>query len=169
MPDKKEPAPDYVTKTPRPWGYFRLLDQGPGFSVKALFVKGEQRLSLQRHAHRAERWTVAMGHAVATVHGVKHALAPGDSIRIPVGAAHRLANPAKESLVVIEVQVGECDELDIIRISDDYGRVTPCQCKDPLDKGITHCQDKPCFTTPAIIVSLKEKQFIPPHPGGRNF
>lgn len=115
--------PDYVTKTVRPWGHFRLLDQGPGFLAKALLVKPKQRLSLQRHAHRAERWTVAMGHGVASVAGVKHALAPGDTLFIPVGVEHRLENKASEPLVVIEVQIGECSETDIERVADDYGRV----------------------------------------------
>jgi mannose-6-phosphate isomerase-like protein (cupin superfamily) len=114
--------PDYTKKTERPWGHFRLLDQGPGFAAKALLVKGEQRLSMQLHRLRAERWTVAMGNAIATVKGVKHALAVGDTIFIPVGVPHRLANPAKEPLVVIEVQFGECSELDLVRIEDDYGR-----------------------------------------------
>ncbi len=114
--------PDYSTKTVRPWGHFRLLDQGPGFVAKALLVKGEQRLSMQTHSLRAERWTVAMGNAIATVRGVKHALAVGDTIFIPIGVPHRLANPKKETLVVIEVQFGECREDDIVRVDDDYGR-----------------------------------------------
>ena len=123
MTSKKEPVPDYATKIIRPWGHFRRLDQCPGFAVKALLVKGEQRLSLQRHQHRAERWTVAMGYAIATVSGIKYSLTPGQTIFIPVGAPHRLANPAKEPLVVIEVWFGDrLDELDIVRLEDDYGR-----------------------------------------------
>lgn len=124
MTSKKEPVPDYATKTIRPWGHFRRLDQGPGFAVKALLVKGEQRLSLQRHEHRAERWTVAMGLAVATVNGVKYALNAGETIFVPRGAPHRLANPAKEPLVVIEVWIGDVlDEADIERLADDYSRI----------------------------------------------
>ncbi len=114
--------PDYSTKTVRPWGHFRLLDQGPGFAAKVLLVKGEQRLSMQTHSLRAERWTVAMGNAIATVRGVKHALAVDDTIFIPIGVPHRLANIANEPLVVIEVQLGECLEDDIIRLEDMYGR-----------------------------------------------
>lgn len=110
---------DYTTKTVRPWGHFRMLDQGPGFLAKAILVKGGERTSLQTHRLRAERWTVAMGNAVATVRGVKHALAVGDTIFVPVGVPHRLANIAKEPLVVIEVQIGECSEEDIVRIDDD--------------------------------------------------
>ena len=113
---------DCTTKTVRPWGHFRMLDQGPGFLAKALLVKGGQRTSLQTHRLRAERWTVAMGSAVATVRGMKHALAVGEAIFVPVGAPHRLANIAKDPLVVIEVQIGECQELDIERLEDDYGR-----------------------------------------------
>ena len=114
---------DYTTKTVRPWGHFRFLDQGPGFLAKAMLVKGGQRTSLQLHRLRAERWTVAMGNAIATVEGVKHALAVGDTIFVPIGAPHRLANIAKEPLVMIEVQIGECREDDLVRVEDDYGRV----------------------------------------------
>jgi mannose-6-phosphate isomerase-like protein (cupin superfamily) len=125
MPDDKK-TPDYSTKTVRPWGHFRHLDQGPGFVAKAILVKGEQRLSLQRHQHRAETWTVAMGVAIATVNGVKHALSAGESIRIPLGATHRLTNPAKEPLVIIEVWIGaDLREDDIERLEDDYGREKP--------------------------------------------
>ena len=126
MPEEKWTVPDYVTKTIRPWGHFRRLDQGPGFAVKAILVKGEQRLSLQKHRHRAERWTVATGRALATVNGVKYALAPGETVFVPVGAPHRLANPAKEPLVVIEVWIGDrLEEGDIERLADDYGREKP--------------------------------------------
>ncbi len=143
--------PDYETKHARPWGHFRLLDQGPGFVAKAILVKGEQRTSLQRHAHRAETWTVAMGTAIATLNGVKTALNVGETIRIPVGAAHRLANPAKEPLVVIEVWIGaDLREDDIERLADDYGRV-------PLpDCGVVASS-----SAPTLIGDGNNERFIP--------
>ena len=116
------PANDYATKHERPWGHFRLLDQGPGFVVKALLVKGEQRLSFQRHVKRAETWTGAMGTARVSIGGVKRELRPGEAVHIPPGVEHRLENCGREPVVVIEVQIGDCDELDITRVSDDYGR-----------------------------------------------
>lgn len=129
MPDEKTPTPpDYTTKHVRPWGHFRLLDRGPGFVAKAILVKPNQRLSLQRHSHRAERWTVAMGHGVASVDGTKYALAPGDGLFIPVGAVHRLENKASTPLVIIEVWIGDdLREDDIVRIQDDYGRAQPLE------------------------------------------
>ncbi|MBS3927773.1 MAG: phosphomannose isomerase type II C-terminal cupin domain [Sphingomonadales bacterium] len=165
MPNDK--APDYTTKTTRPWGHFRLLDQGPGFIVKAMLVKGEQRLSLQRHTHREERWTVAMGNAVATVSGVKHALAAGDSVVIPRGAAHRLANPAKEPLMVVEVWLGnDLREDDIERLEDDYGRVEFAKggviSGPPKDIKIGNGEKE-------HVVPLKETKHIEKHPGGRNW
>lgn len=115
----------YAEKHVRPWGYFRLLDQGPGFVVKALLVKGHQRLSLQRHAKRDEQWVVVMGTGTASLGDMKIALKPGDSLRVPRGATHRLINPGAEPLIIIETQTGEPDEDDIERLEDDYGRKSP--------------------------------------------
>ena len=122
---KMTPAEAAKERIVRPWGHYKVLDHGPGFLVKALLVKGKQRLSLQRHQHRDEQWTVAMGIAVASVNGQKVELRPGQTLHIPRGAAHRIANPAEAPMVFIEVQTGEdLREDDIERLEDDYGRLS---------------------------------------------
>ena len=107
----------------RPWGRWDTLIEEPGFKVKRILVKPGQRLSYQTHARRAERWTVARGTAQVTLDGKDVRLAEGGMIEIPLGAAHRLANPGVGELIVIEVQLGDyLGEDDIKRLSDDYGR-----------------------------------------------
>lgn len=117
----------YAEKHPRPWGHFKFLDVGPGFAAKALLVKGGQRTSLQRHAKRSETWTVAMGRLTVAIGGRKFDLGPGDSAFVPVGAEHRISNVGVEPAVLIEVQIGACDEADIVRLEDDYGRTAPAE------------------------------------------
>jgi len=107
----------------RPWGCYAVLDEGADYKVKRIEVLAGKRLSYQRHASRAEHWAVVRGLADVTLDGTRHTLSPGDSIDIPVGAAHRIANPGDESLVFIEVQRGTyLGEDDIVRLDDDYGR-----------------------------------------------
>jgi mannose-6-phosphate isomerase len=108
----------------RPWGSWHILDVGDGFQVKRLVVKPGARLSLQSHRHRAEHWTVVTGIAECTIDDVVKTISVGESVDIPVGAKHRLANPGSETMVIIEVQLGSyTGEDDIIRHEDDYGRV----------------------------------------------
>ena len=107
----------------RPWGTFRVLDDRERYKVKRLTVLPGQRLSYQKHAHRAEHWVVVEGFALVTLDAVSHELTAGDSIDIPLGAAHRVENPGDTDLVLIEVQTGdEFGEDDIVRLEDDYGR-----------------------------------------------
>ena len=107
----------------RPWGNYRVLDEGATYKVKRIEVTGGKRLSYQRHSSRAEHWTVVQGRANVTLDGVDHGLSVGESIDIPVEAAHRIANPEDESLIFIEVQRGSyLGEDDIVRLEDDYGR-----------------------------------------------
>jgi mannose-6-phosphate isomerase len=108
----------------RPWGSYSVLDEAAGFKVKRIEVLGGKRLSYQRHASRAEHWVIVGGRAEVTLDGARHLLECGESIDIPVGAAHRAANPGTDTLVFIEVQRGGyLGEDDIIRLEDDYGRV----------------------------------------------
>jgi mannose-1-phosphate guanylyltransferase len=108
----------------RPWGGYTSLHMGERFQVKRLFVKPGKRLSLQKHHHRSEHWVVVRGTAEATVGETVHTLAENESIHIPVGSVHRLANPGKILLEVIEVQVGSyLGEDDIVRMDDEYGRL----------------------------------------------
>jgi mannose-1-phosphate guanylyltransferase len=96
---------------------------GERFQVKRLFVHPGKQLSLQRHHHRSEHWIVVRGTAEVTVDGTVTVLAENQSIYLPLGATHRLANPGKILLELIEVQTGSyLGEDDIVRIEDDFGR-----------------------------------------------
>jgi mannose-6-phosphate isomerase-like protein (cupin superfamily) len=107
----------------RPWGSFQVLEDQDRYKVKRLTVDGGQRLSYQRHSHRAEHWVVVEGFALVTLDDVTHELSVGDSIDVPLGTAHRVENPGHADLVFIEVQTGDYfGEDDIVRLEDDYGR-----------------------------------------------
>jgi len=107
----------------RPWGSFTLLEEQKEFKVKKIVVKPGRRLSLQKHLHRSEHWVVVKGIAEVRRGDETFILRPNESTYIPIGVLHRLANPGKVDLEVIEVQVGDyLGEDDIIRIEDDYGR-----------------------------------------------
>ncbi len=107
----------------RPWGSYTILDEGDGFKVKRIEVLPEKRLSYQKHARRSEHWFVVRGTAKVTLTGNEILVRSGESIDIPVGAAHRVENPAADLLVFIEAQTGDYfGEDDIVRLEDDYGR-----------------------------------------------
>ncbi|MFZ1923108.1 MAG: mannose-1-phosphate guanylyltransferase/mannose-6-phosphate isomerase [Xanthobacteraceae bacterium] len=110
-------------KVHRPWGSYHSVDQGPRFQVKRIVVKQGGRLSLQLHHHRAEHWVVVRGTARVTINGETKILHENESTYIPSGAKHRLENPGKIDLELIEVQTGSyLGEDDIVRIEDDYRR-----------------------------------------------
>lgn len=107
----------------RPWGSFTVLDSSPSCKVKRLAVKPGKRMSLQYHEHRSEHWVVVAGTALITLGDKNITLQANQSLFIPVGAVHRIANPGTTHLEIIEVQYGEyLEEDDIIRLEDDYGR-----------------------------------------------
>lgn len=107
----------------RPWGNYQALDLGPSYQVKRLTVLPHKRLSLQKHRHRDEHWTVVEGTAEVTVGERVLDLGPNQSVNIRKGDVHRLANHGDRPLVVIEVQYGDyLGEDDIVRIDDDFGR-----------------------------------------------
>ena len=107
----------------RPWGSWEVLDQERGYKVKRLSVAGRSRLSLQTHAHRSEHWLVVSGVATCTVDDRRTVLQVGDSLFVPRGARHRVANEERDTLLLIEVQLGSyLGEDDIVRLEDDYGR-----------------------------------------------
>ncbi|HEY6330215.1 MAG TPA: phosphomannose isomerase type II C-terminal cupin domain [Blastocatellia bacterium] len=109
----------------RPWGSFTVLDEGTDHKVKRIEVLPGKRLSYQKHSKRAEHWTVVAGAARVTIDGEVSTLYVGDCISVPVGAAHRIENPAAEPLALIEVQMGPyLGEDDIVRLQDDFGRTT---------------------------------------------
>ena len=107
----------------RPWGGYSSVLNGARFQVKKLFVKPGAKLSLQKHHHRAEHWVVVAGTAEVTIDGKVSTVNENESIYLPLGCVHRLANPGKILLEVIEVQTGSyLGEDDIIRIEDEFGR-----------------------------------------------
>ena len=107
----------------RPWGSFTVLDEGSKYKVKRIEVLPQQRLSYQKHSQRAEHWMVVQGLAKVTLDGKDVTLKTGETIDIPIGAAHRIQNPGDEPLVFIEIQRGAyLGEDDIQRLQDDYGR-----------------------------------------------
>jgi mannose-1-phosphate guanylyltransferase/mannose-6-phosphate isomerase len=110
-------------KVARPWGWYDSVDEGERFKVKRIQVKPGASLSLQMHHHRAEHWIVVKGIAEITNGEKVITLTENQSTYIPQGQAHRLANPGKEPLEIIEVQSGSyLGEDDIVRFEDNYGR-----------------------------------------------
>jgi len=122
----KEVAPalteDHL-KVHRPWGSYQSLDLGERYQVKRIVVRQGGRLSLQLHHHRAEHWVVVRGTARVTIGDTVKMLHENESIYVPSGSRHRLENPGKIDLELIEVQTGSyLGEDDIVRIEDDYNR-----------------------------------------------
>ncbi len=110
-------------KVHRPWGWYDSIDNGPRHQVKRIMVKPGASLSLQMHHHRAEHWIVVSGTAEVTNGDKVILLAENQSTYIPLGQTHRLANPGKVPLEIIEVQSGSyLGEDDIVRFEDTYGR-----------------------------------------------
>jgi mannose-1-phosphate guanylyltransferase/mannose-6-phosphate isomerase len=111
------------TRVHRPWGYYESIDAGDRFQVKRIVVKPEGALSLQMHHHRAEHWVVVSGTAKVTCGEKQFLVAENESTYIPVGVKHRLENPGKMPLHLIEVQSGGyLGEDDIVRFDDQYRR-----------------------------------------------
>ncbi|MEW6694026.1 MAG: mannose-1-phosphate guanylyltransferase/mannose-6-phosphate isomerase [Pseudomonadota bacterium] len=107
----------------RPWGSYTVLEEGPRFKIKRIEVKPGASLSLQLHHHRSEHWVVVAGMAQVTNGEKEIFVGPNESTFIPAGHPHRLANPGKIPLVMIEVQCGDyVGEDDIVRLKDQYGR-----------------------------------------------
>ena len=110
-------------KVHRPWGWYDSIDSGPRDQVKRIMVKPGAALSLQMHHHRAEHWIVVTGTAEVTVGNKVILLTENQSTYIPLGETHRLRNPGKVPLEIIEVQSGSyLGEDDIVRFEDTYGR-----------------------------------------------
>ncbi|GHC50632.1 mannose-1-phosphate guanylyltransferase/mannose-6-phosphate isomerase [Neogemmobacter tilapiae] len=114
---------DDFPRQARPWGHYETLAMGPRFQVKSIVVKPGGQLSLQSHVHRAEHWVVVEGTAQVTVGQEARLVGENQSVYIPLGAVHRLANPGKLPLRLIEVQTGAyLGEDDIRRYEDVYAR-----------------------------------------------
>lgn len=107
----------------RPWGFYESLIMGGRFQVKRIVVKPGEKLSLQKHFHRAEHWVVVSGAAMVHRDGEEVLVRENESIYLPLGCLHRLANPGRIPLELIEVQSGSyLGEDDIVRLEDTYGR-----------------------------------------------
>ena len=107
----------------RPWGYYQDIDIAARYRVKRIVVKPGSTLSLQKHFHRSEHWVVVQGTAEVTTSNDVRNVHENESIYIPIGSIHRLSNPGKIPLELIEVQVGSyLGEDDIVRLEDVYGR-----------------------------------------------
>lgn len=113
----------------RPWGLWVDWYRTPEATLKCMVVKPGARMSLQRHRHRAEVWRVISGRGEDQGTTPAVPLVPGHTHVVHVGATHRIANTGTDPLVIVELQMGDCDEHDIERIADDYARPTP-----PADK-----------------------------------
>ena len=119
------PETEFHTLVQRPWGSFENLGSGRGYQVKHIIVHPGAALSLQLHHHRAEHWTVLRGRALVRVDDQEYELHGNESIFIPLGSKHRLANDTDEPVEIIEVQIGDyLGEDDIVRFEDRYGRTS---------------------------------------------
>ena len=103
----------------RPWGSWSVLETGNRYKVKQLTVLPGRSLSLQKHMHRSEHWTVVSGTASVRINDSVETITEDNSVYIPSGAVHQLANPGKITLIVVEVQCGAyLEEDDIIRLDE---------------------------------------------------
>ena len=108
----------------RPWGSYVNLFNGKEFLIKELNVKSKGVLSLQKHYHRAEHWVVTQGKPKITLNKKHFIMEPDETIFIPLGSIHRIENPFKKPVKIIEAQIGKIlKESDIKRYQDVYGRV----------------------------------------------
>ena len=107
----------------RPWGSYTILEEGLFYKIKRITVLPGKKLSYQLHHHRSEHWIVVKGMAKVTVEGKEYFVRSGESTFVKSGLKHRLENPGKIPLEVIEIQVGEyLEEDDIVRFDDDWDR-----------------------------------------------
>jgi mannose-6-phosphate isomerase len=106
----------------REWGNFKILLDEPNVKIKKITVNPNSRLSLQLHRYRSEWWKIIKGQGLMQVGATEWIVEEGDTVNIVRLEVHRIANEADSPLIFVEVQSGECQENDIIRIEDDYGR-----------------------------------------------
>lgn len=109
--------------TDKPWGKYEVLLKSDNYIVKKITLYIDKRLSLQYHNFRSEHWTIVQGKALINIGDDVHELTVNQSIYIPKMVKHRITNIGIEEVVFIETQVGFCDEMDIVRLEDDYGRI----------------------------------------------
>ena len=123
LEERQRPESKNHLQVYRPWGWYKTIDLGTQFKVKHISVKPGAKLSLQKHHHRAEHWIVVSGTALVTNGEKQFLMSENESTYIPIGHIHRLENPGKIPLSMIEVQSGNyLEEDDIVRLEDDYNR-----------------------------------------------
>ena len=123
LKDQRRPEATDHKRVHRPWGYYESIDMGDRFQVKRIVVIPGGTLSLQKHQHRAEHWVVVRGTAEVTIGDNKSTVHENESVFIPIGSVHRLANQGKIPLELVEVQTGSyLGEDDIVRLDDIYKR-----------------------------------------------
>lgn len=106
-----------------PWGKWIVLEEGKNYKVKRIEVNKGERLSYQKHEKRSEHWFVVQGKAMVTIDGRDIEIMKGECVDIPKKSLHRIKNTAEETLIFIEIQIGDyLGEDDITRVEDDYGR-----------------------------------------------
>jgi mannose-1-phosphate guanylyltransferase/mannose-6-phosphate isomerase len=123
LKDEGRTAATQAPQVHRPWGFYQSVHVGERFQVKRITVKPGAKLSLQKHFHRAEHWVVVNGTALVTRDGEEILLRENESVFLPLGCIHRLENPGRVPLNLIEVQSGAyLGEDDIVRFDDVYAR-----------------------------------------------
>jgi mannose-1-phosphate guanylyltransferase len=120
---RKSDLTEFFPKVERPWGNYAVLHEEPGFKVQRIEIAPGQRMSLQRHEHREEHWTVVSGEAIVQIERSRKPYVSGQTIMVAQHAIHRLENPGAVPVVLIETQLGAyLGEDDIERLQDDYNR-----------------------------------------------
>lgn len=112
------------TKVNTPWGYYQFIFRSPNFVMKKIVVAPGKRTSLQKHEKRSEYWGVESGHGECRFGDITSVLLPSNTIFVPKGMVHRITNIGQEPLIIFETQIGVCEEEDVLRLEDDYGRKT---------------------------------------------
>ena len=129
-----------MEKEERPWGHYIVTDQGNRYKVKSIHVNPGASLSLQKHYHRAEHWVVVEGTAKVEVDGKETLIYENQSTYIPLGAVHRLSNPGRVPLRIVEVSSGTyLGEDDIERYEDNYGRISDSEFNKVSDRELGSC------------------------------
>ncbi|NGX54382.1 MAG: hypothetical protein K1000chlam4_01108, partial [Chlamydiae bacterium] len=124
LKERKRKEVDEHLTAHRPWGSYTVLEEGERYKIKRLHIKPLQKLSLQLHYHRSDHWVVVSGTAKVTLGEEEKIVHEGESIFVPKSSVHKVENPGKVPLEMIEVQVGEyLGEDDIVRYEDIYGRL----------------------------------------------
>jgi len=113
---------NWIDADDRPWGRWEEYLNEDGYRLKRIIVHPGERLSLQKHAYRAEHWVIVRGEGVFTLDTEDKRVGIGDMVFIPIGGVHRIQNVGSEELIIVETQLGRCEEDDIVRLEDDYGR-----------------------------------------------